>query len=344
MHKPESGGQVVPFPDLRDALERDADLGGVNAAWVEALYEDYLQQPDSVPEDWARRFRDMADDRSVSRRDVEEQLVREVQQAVAAAQSAGSGEVSGVEYPSRAIYLIHGYRVHGHLHANLDPLHLNPPPPSPELEPRYYGLSEDDMDVPFPTGDLVGPAMLPLREIMDILQRTYSGKIGPEFLYISDSAQKHWLQERLESIRSTPDFDNEIRQQIFRKVMRAGEFEHFLHTRFAGQKRFSLEGGESLIPLLNMLVHHGGCKGAKEIILGMAHRGRLNVLANLLGKSLSDIFAEFEGVQYVDADASSGDVKYHLGFSSDVPTPGGTPGDHHAGGAGRGPCPPAASG
>jgi len=323
MQEPEQGGQILPFPDRRDALEMDADLGGVNAAWVESLYEDFLRQPDAVPAIWAERFRAMQDGRDVSRRDVEQRLTRESVRQVSPARQAPR-DADEVEYPSRALYLIHGYRVHGHLHADLDPLHLNPPPPSPELEPRYYGLSDADMDKVFPTGDLVGPGKLPLREIMEILRRSYSGKIGPEFLYISDSAQKHWLQERLESVRSTPDFANEIRVQIFRKVMQAGEFEHFLHTRYAGQKRFSLEGGESLIPLLNMLVHHGGCKGAKEIILGMAHRGRLNVLANLLGKSLADIFAEFEGVQYVDADARSGDVKYHLGFSSDVTTPGGT--------------------
>lgn len=323
MQKPEEGGRIMPFPDRRDALEMDADLGGVNAAWVEALYEDFLRAPDSVPEVWAGRFRAMQDGKAVSRRDIEASLARETAGPARAVRSTAA-DADEVEYPSRALYLIHGYRVHGHLHADLDPLHLNPPPASPELEPRYYGLSDADMDKQFPTGDLIGPGRLPLREIMDILRRSYSGKIGPEFLYISDSAQKIWLQERLESIRSTPGFDNEIRLQIFRKVMQAGEFEHFLHTRYAGQKRFSLEGGESLIPLLNMLVHHGGCKGAKEIILGMAHRGRLNVLANLLGKSLADIFAEFEGVQYVDADARSGDVKYHLGFSSDVTTPGGT--------------------
>jgi 2-oxoglutarate dehydrogenase E1 component len=326
MHSPGQTGQVLSFPDKRASLELDADLGGVNAAWVEAMYEDYLQRPESVPDSWAQRFRNLQGERSVSRRAIEQRLAMPAAGAVPSVSvaSRASEDAGGVEYPSRAIYLIHGYRVHGHLHADLDPLHLNPLPAGPELEPRYYGLSDADMDVAFPTGDLVGPPMLPLREIMDILRRTYSGKIGPEFLYIRDSAQKHWLQERLESVRSTPDFDQEIRQQIFAKVMRAGEFEHFLHTRYAGQKRFSLEGGESLIPLLNMLVQHAGCKGAKEIILGMAHRGRLNVLANLLGKSLSDIFAEFEGVQYVDADASSGDVKYHLGFSSDIPTPGGT--------------------
>ncbi|MDQ6987328.1 MAG: 2-oxoglutarate dehydrogenase E1 component [Mariprofundaceae bacterium] len=322
MHKSE-GGDIIPFPDQRGILEQDADLGGPNAAWVEALFEDYLAQADSVPEFWANRFRTLQDEGDVSRRAVEEKLLREAQQSETAASASGMYD-GGVEYPSRALYLIHGYRVHGHLHADLDPLHLHPSQASPELELRYYGLSGDDMNVSFPTGDLTGPPMLPLREIMDILRRTYSGKIGPEFFYMRDSAQKHWLQERLESIRSTPDFGDEMRLRIFRKLMRAGEFEHFLHTRYAGQKRFSLEGGESLIPLLNMLVQHAGCKGAKEIILGMAHRGRLNVLANLLGKSLADIFAEFEGVQYVDADAGSGDVKYHLGFSSDISTPGGT--------------------
>jgi len=322
MHKPE-GGDIIPFPDQREILEQDADLGGPNAAWVEALFEDYLADADSVPEYWANRFRALQTEGDVSRRAVEEQLLREAQHSEAASSASGVYD-GGVEYPSRALYLIHGYRVHGHLHADLDPLHLHPSQPSPELEARYYGLGDDDMDVSFPTGDLIGPPMLPLREILEILRSTYSGKIGPEFFYMRDSAQKHWLQDRLESIRSKPDFDDEIRLRIFRKLMRAGEFEHFLHTRYAGQKRFSLEGGESLIPLLNMLVQHAGCKGAKEIILGMAHRGRLNVLANLLGKSLAEIFAEFEGVQYVDADAGSGDVKYHLGFSADIPTPGGT--------------------
>jgi len=315
------GGEIIPFPDQRKILEQDADLGGPNAAWVEALYEDYLVQADSVPEAWVERFRAMQEEGDISRHDVENALLQDV-----ANSSSGHTLVNhsdAVEYPSRALYLIHGYRVYGHLHADLDPLHLHSSPTSPELELRYYGLSEADMDVSFPTGDLVGPPMLPLREIMDVLRSTYSGKIGPEFLYVSDSAQKHWLQERLESIRSTPNFADEIRLRIFNKVMHAGEFEHFLHTRYAGQKRFSLEGGESLIPMLNMLTQHAGCKGAKEIILGMAHRGRLNVLANLLGKSLAEIFAEFEGVQFVDADAGTGDVKYHLGFSADVPTPGG---------------------
>ncbi|MDQ6958576.1 MAG: 2-oxoglutarate dehydrogenase E1 component [Mariprofundaceae bacterium] len=316
--------QAIPFPSKRGQFEQDADLGGVNAAWVESLYEDYLNNPDSVPQAWAERFHGMREEAvTPSRRQVEARF-RQMRPQVQGQKTAAEPEVGGVEYPSRALYLIHGYRVHGHLHANLDPLHLNPSQPSPELDPKYYGLSEADMDVSFPTGDLVAPPMLPLREILEMLEQTYSGCIGPEFLYITDSTQKLWLQERLEKVRSTPNFDNEIRIQIFRKIMRAAEFEHFLHTRYAGQKRFSLEGGESLIPMLNMLLQQAGCKGAKEVILGMAHRGRLNVLANLLGKSLSEILAEFEGVFSEEEQTGLGDVKYHLGFSSDIPTPGGT--------------------
>jgi len=318
--------QTIPFPSKRNLFEQDADLGGMNAAWVESLYEDYLNNPDAVPSAWAERFRDMREETATpSRRQVEARFRRRQQpERVCDRKSTGGSEMEEVERPSRALYLIHGYRVHGHLHANLDPLHLNPSQPSPELDPKYYGLSESDLDVSFPTGDLVAPPMWPLRDILEMLERTYSGCIGPEFLYISNSAQKIWLQERLEKVRSTPDFDNEIRIQIFRKIMHASEFEHFLHTRYAGQKRFSLEGGESLIPMLNMLIQQAGCKGAKEVILGMAHRGRLNVLANLLGKSLAEIFAEFEGEFFGEDEAGLGDVKYHLGFSSDISTPGGT--------------------
>ncbi|MDQ6959993.1 MAG: 2-oxoglutarate dehydrogenase E1 component [Mariprofundaceae bacterium] len=322
--------QTIPFPSKRSLFDQEADLGGVNAAWVESLYEDYVNDPGSAPPAWVARFRGVQEETSSpSRRQIEARF-RQAQTTVAMPDrvpgqvTAGQSEIGEVEYPSRALYLIHGYRVHGHLHANLDPLHLHPSQPSPELDPKYYGLAESDMDVLFPTGDLVAPPMLPLRDIINILEQTYSGCIGPEFLYIMDSAQKMWLQERLEKVRSTPGFDNEIRIQIFRKVMRAAEFEHFLHTRYAGQKRFSLEGGESLIPMLNMLIHQAGCKGAREVILGMAHRGRLNVLANLLGKSLSDIFAEFEGAFFGEEQSGLGDVKYHLGFSSDIATPGGT--------------------
>ena len=232
-------------------------------------------------------------------------------------------EFSDVEYPSRAIYLIHAYRVHGHLHANADPLRLHPPKPSPELELAYYGLSEADFNVSFPTGDLVGPPRRTLRDILGVLHDTYCGSVGPEFMHITDSAPKHWLQERLERVRSKPRFDDDTRRHIFQRIMRSVEFERFLHTRYVGQKRFSLEGGESLIPMLDSIVQHAGDMGTKELILGMAHRGRLNVLANVMNKSLADVFAEFEGRKFEDAELGAGDVKYHLGYSSDIRTPGG---------------------
>ncbi|MDX8383123.1 MAG: thiamine pyrophosphate-dependent enzyme, partial [Ghiorsea sp.] len=229
-----------------------------------------------------------------------------------------------IEHPSRALYLIQAWRMHGHLHADLDPLRQNPRKPSPEMELAYYGLSDADLDSAFPTGDLVGPPSMRLRDILDVLNKTYCGHIAPELMHITDTARRQWLQQRLESSSSTPSYDSEARKQIFAMVMKAEEFERFLHTRYTGQKRFSLEGGESLIPMLNMLVLNAGQKGVKEVILGMAHRGRLNVLANVLGKSLTDIFAEFEGNQFLDADSNAGDVKYHMGFSSDINTAGGT--------------------
>jgi len=229
-----------------------------------------------------------------------------------------------IEYPSRALYLIHAWRMHGHLHADLDPLKLRTAAASPDMELGYYGLSEKDLDRSFPTGDLIAPASMPLSEILDILRQTYSGHIAPELMHMSNTARRQWLQQRLEVTRSTPDFDAETRKNIFTHIMHAEEFERFLHTRYTGQKRFSLEGGESLVPMLNTLVQRAGSKGVKEIIMGMAHRGRLNVLANVMGKSLGDIFAEFEGNQFSDTEAGAGDVKYHMGFSSDISTPGGT--------------------
>ncbi len=229
-----------------------------------------------------------------------------------------------IEYPSRAMVLINAWRMHGHLHADLDPLKLRPAKASPDMELAYYGLSDKDLDTVFPTGDLVGPPSLPLREILNLLRQTYSGHVAPELMHMSDTSRRQWMQHRLERTRSTPNFDATKRQHIFDKIMRAEEFERFLHTRYTGQKRFSLEGGESLVPMLDTLVQHAGSKGVKEIIIGMTHRGRLNVLANVMGKSLGDIFSEFEGNQFSDTESGAGDVKYHMGFSSDIATSGGT--------------------
>jgi len=317
------------------------ELYSAGSIYLEELYAQYLKQPDSVSAQWAAYFSTLKDettDTQPSHHSMLEtmrptarpfsQTASEVAPRSALQQTSGNARSQDnqddIEFPSRAIYMIQAYRMHGHLHADLDPLKLNPRASSPELEMAYYGLSEADMDQLFPTGNLSGDARMPLRDIVSLLQQTYCGHIGLEFMHITNSARRHWLQSRLERIHSTPSYDEETRRHIFGKVMHAEEFERFLHTRYVGQKRFSLEGGESLIPMLDTLIQHAGSNKTKEIILGMAHRGRLNVLANIMGKSLADIFSEFEGANFEDDAQGQGDVKYHLGFSSDVPTPGGT--------------------
>ncbi|RMH51772.1 MAG: 2-oxoglutarate dehydrogenase E1 component [Zetaproteobacteria bacterium] len=299
----------------------DDDLLGAGADYLERLYSDWRHDAAAVAPPWRRLFAGLgaADADAAEHARTLARMQEAFRRSICPPVTAGAGTFD-IEYPSRAIYLIHAWRVHGHLQADLDPLRLNPPKPSPELELGYYGLSEADLDVEFPTGDLPGPARQPLSAIIATLERTYCGHIGPEFMHITDSARKHWLQQRLESVQSTPRFSDEVRMRIYSMVMRAEGFEQFLHTRYVGQKRFSLEGGESLIAMLDHLITHAAGCGVRELILGMAHRGRLNVLANILGKSLSEIFAEFEGVVTADAAHGAGDVKYHLGFSSDLET------------------------
>ncbi len=308
------------------------ELFSAGQQFLEQMYDHYRRAPEQIPEAWRGYFESLEAEGGEERhREILNRMrpavaftARGIVSAPAGEEAASRPRLSAdIEHPSKALYLIHAYRVHGHLHADIDPLKLNPRPPAPELDLAYYGLSEQDLQTPFPTGDLAARRTLPLGEILEILEQTYCGHIGPEFMHITDSARKHWLQERLESIRSTPDYDADTRRHIFGRIMHAEEFERFLHTRYVGQKRFSLEGGESLIPMLDMLIQQAGSHGTREIILGMAHRGRLNVLANIMGKSLSDIFSEFEGTQLEEVAKGQGDVKYHLGFSTDVHTPGG---------------------
>ena len=309
-------------------LETCLDAGGV---WLESMYEQWQASPESVSEAWQHFFESegLRADKDTGHQKMLEKMSASGRLSAGSLGSYSSPSGSAcdaypIEYPSRAMYLIHAWRVYGHTQAQLDPLKMNPPSPCSELELSYYGLSEADLDFEFPTGDMLGPDRLALRDILLRMQRTYAGHIGPEVMHVSNSAKKHWLFERLERLQGRPAYDTETKKRIFKQVMHADAFEHYLHTRYMGQKRFSLEGGESLIVMLNRLIQEGGKSGVKEIILGMAHRGRLNVLANVLGKSLSDIFAEFEGTQLQDeVPHGSGDVKYHLGFSSDVTTPGG---------------------
>ncbi|MDQ6993766.1 MAG: 2-oxoglutarate dehydrogenase E1 component [Mariprofundus sp.] len=302
-----------------EMVEAPDELFAAGSSYLELLFEQYQNDPNSLPAEWADYF-SVFDENEAVETGHQQMLKRMVP---VSRKELVCTCPDDVEYPSRALYLIHAYRVYGHLHANLDPLHLNPIATTPEMELAYYGLSEADLDQLFPAGDLEGARNRPLRDILDHLSRSYCGSIGPEFRHITDSARKHWLQSRFERNALRMAVDDDTRRHIFGRIMHAEEFERFLHTRYVGQKRFSLEGGESLIPMLDALVQKAGSKGTREIILGMAHRGRLNVLANIMGKSLAEIFTEFEGTQLEDDAHGQGDVKYHLGFSADLPSPGG---------------------
>lgn len=217
-----------------------------------------------------------------------------------------------IEKQARVLQLINAYRVRGHLIAHLDPL-VNEPHNHPELDPAYYGLTIWDLDREFLTGGLGGKPRASLREILDILRETYCGTIGVEYMYIQDPKQKQWLQERMEPVRNSEELADGKRRQILKKLTAAEGLEKFLHTKFIGHKRFSLEGGETMMAILDVMLDDAADHDIREAVIGMAHRGRLNVLANAIGKSLAKLFSEFEG--YVDPSTTqgSGDVKYHLG-------------------------------
>jgi 2-oxoglutarate dehydrogenase E1 component len=219
------------------------------------------------------------------------------------------------------IQLVAEYRFRGVFLADLDPLKRRERPRIAELEPAYYDLTDADMDTAFNTGSLIGPEQATLREIIKALHETYCGTLGVEYMYLSSRVEKRWMQERLEPIRSKPSFSPDYKRHILERLTAAEGLERYLHTRYVGQKRFSLEGSETLIPMLDNLLQRAGEAGVQELVLGMAHRGRLNVLVNTLGKMPKDLFLEFEGRH--DSALLAGDVKYHQGFSSDIMTPGG---------------------
>ena len=231
--------------------------------------------------------------------------------------------LAAVEKQNAVLRLINYYRVRGHEAAKIEPLHLRSPRKVSDLDPGYHHLTEADLDQVFSTGSFYGFRQGTLRDIHRTLKRVYCGTIGAEYMHITDTRKKRWIQKRLESrlSKSSLNLDTECKLQILERLTAAEELERFLHTQYVGQKRFSLEGGESLIPLLDEAIQDAGKYGIKEVIIGMAHRGRLNVLVNILGKSSSELFSEFEG-KYTDR-GGSGDVKYHQGYSSDVMTPGG---------------------
>jgi len=297
-------------------------LFGTNAPFVEELYEQYLLDPSAIPVAWRGYFDALPE----LPNGVHDQAHSQIQNAFAAMPRtvAASTVPSDAELERKQVFvlqLINAHRFLGVRVANLDPLNRHVKPVVAELDPAHYGLGEDDMDATFDTGSLVGGSRMTLREILKLLRQTYCGCIGAEYMYIGEVAAKRWIQNRLESSRGQAGYDNVVRLRILERITAAETLERYLHTKFVGQKRFSLEGGETLIPLLDHVLQRAGEQGVEETVIGMAHRGRLNVLVNILGKQPGMLFSEFEGVHVEHL--TSGDVKYHQGFAADIETRGG---------------------
>ncbi|MDG4554258.1 MAG: 2-oxoglutarate dehydrogenase E1 component [Candidatus Competibacter sp.] len=312
---------------LIEQFRQSSPLFGGNAAFIEDLYESFLSDPESVSENWRRYFRDLQS-QTQGARDVAHGPIRDSFAQLALQPQVGVGRVqayspAAAEKQASVLRIINAYRTRGHKAANLDPLRLRDRPPVPELEPGYHGLSEADMGTLFNTGSLVASSQWSLREILDLIRDVYVGTIGSEYMHINETEEKRWIQKRLEGQRARLDLSAQERRDLLRWLVAAEGLERYLHTRYVGQKRFSLEGGDSLIPMMDQIVQLAGARGIQEIVIGMAHRGRLNVLVNIIGKLPSELFEEFEGKRRV-AESSTGDVKYHMGFSSDVETPGGS--------------------
>ena len=299
-------------------------LSGGNAPYVESLYEQYLQDPASVPPGWRDYFRALqAGSRETARGPIEAELLARAYAPRAASASPGGLDPMAAEKQAAVIRLIEAYRDRGHLHAKLDPLGLTAPADAPDLQLEFHGLSQADMSTVFSTVSLTGPDRRPLKDIWQMLQQVYCGTIGFEFMHVTNAEERLWLKGRIETSGARAPLTADERTVILQNLTAAEGLEKYLHTKYVGQKRFSLEGGDSLMPMLHDVVQKGGAAGIQEIVVGMAHRGRLNVLINLLGKSPKELFLEFEGVhEHKDGDGS-GDVKYHMGFSSDIKTPGG---------------------
>ena len=302
-------------------------MAGGNAAYVEEIYEAYLDDPQSVSEEWRSIFDQLPKLNGVELEAKHSQIRDQFRDLaklgpmgrVAKAVTAATG---GDEKQVKVLQLINAYRFRGHQHANLDPLGLWKQERVRDLELSHHELSEADFDTVYKLGSFaIGQDSMALGELFKSLNRTYCGSIGAEYMHITNTEQKRWIQQRLESVQAKPEFDRETKINILKGLVAADGMEKYLGSKFPGAKRFSLEGGDALIPMLKQLIGHAGSNGAKEVVIGMAHRGRLNVLVNVLGKNPSVLFDEFAGKH--DESLGAGDVKYHAGYSSDFATPGG---------------------
>src|SRR3954464_5258814 len=335
--------------DLNEIFAQTSFLFGGNATYIEDLYAQYARDPNAVHAEWKAFFGALKDDDKIVTKNAEGaswakpnwpiaangELVAALDGNWGATEKAlgdkikAKAQAKGVEVSQadvfratrdsvRALMLIRAYRVRGHLHANLDPLGLAVRGDHEELHPSHYGFWEADLDRPIFLDNVLGLEFGTIREIVAILERTYCQTLGVEFMHISDPTEKAWIQERIEGPDKEITFTPEGRRAILNKLVEAEGFEKFLDLRYTGTKRFGLDGSESMIPALEQIIKRGGALGVKEIVLGMAHRGRLNVLAQVMAKPHRVIFHEFKGGSATSDDVEgSGDVKYHLGASSD---------------------------
>jgi len=310
---------------MQDQRDNSYLFGG-NAPYVEELYESYLHDPASVADHWRDYFDNVKQVPAVdgsSRTDIAHGPIvasfaeRAKQGPIRTISDSADSEMGRKRVAVQQ--LIAAYRNVGNRWANIDPLKRTERQDIPELDPAFYGFTDGDMDIVFNTSNtFFGRNEMSLRDLLQALRETYCGTIGAEYMFIADQKIKKWWQEKLESIRSRPAFNVDKKRQILDRVTAAEGLERYLQAKYVGQKRFSLEGGESFIACMDEVIHEAGAKGVQEIVIGMAHRGRLNVLVNTLGKMPKDLFAEFEhkGPETLPA----GDVKYHQGFSSDIST------------------------
>ncbi|HWK71351.1 2-oxoglutarate dehydrogenase E1 component [Pollutimonas sp. M17] len=312
-------------------LSSNSYLFGSNAPYVEELYESYLDNPGSVSDQWRTYFDQLqhlpaTDGREITRDQAHAPVVESFAQRAKANAFVVRAQEPDLAIASKQVYvqsIIAAYRSLGSRFAELDPLKRHDRPVIPELDPSFYGLAEADLDQVYSATNtyFTKADTMTMRDMLKALRDTYCRSVGAEFMHISDPAAKRWIQERLESTLGVPSFSADRKRHILQQVTEAEGLERFLHTKYVGQKRFSLEGGESFIASMDEVVGHAGENGVQEIVVGMAHRGRLNMLVNIMGKMPGDLFAEFEG-KHAEG-LTDGDVKYHNGFSSDLSTRGG---------------------
>src|SRR4029453_16590578 len=308
---------------IMQELAGTSTLFGSNAPFIEELYERYLADPASVDANWRAYFDELRGDAA----DVAHTPVVESFRELARNRRVQGAMVDATTMHKQVLVLrlISKYRTPGMLAADLDPLDMGARARTDyvaDLDIATYGFTEADMNTEFDVGSYKeGPQRMRLRDLVVSLQETYTRTLGAEYMYITDTATKRFFQERLEPIHSRPRYTPEERKHILERLTAAETLERYLHTKYVGQKRFSGEGGDTLIPMLDRLIEKAGAASVGEIVMGMAHRGRLNVLVNILGKMPVNLFSEFEGK--AGQDLPAGDVKYHQGFSSDVSTPGG---------------------